>query len=251
MCGIAGFNLSPEERVDAVTLTKALLLAIEERGRHATGTAYFEDGSPYVQKADMTAGDFVEFIDMPTSTTNAILHTRWASQGSPKDNRNNHPIDVGGILGVHNGVLYNDDEIFADIGPEHRIAEVDSEAIFALLLHGPGKPAHALERIEGSAAVAWLECYGDPDSMYVSRVSSSPLNYAFTEAGSFLFASTASAIRAGAEEAGLTIASGPHALGEEVLLRVRNGQIVSRTRFASADRPKTLSATERMALNLD
>lgn len=250
MCGLAGFNLSPDENVNARDLAVALLLNVEERGRHATGAAFFEDGEPFVHKTDMPASEFVEYLDMSPDVTNAILHTRWASQGSPKVNANNHPIDIDGIIGVHNGVIYNDTALFDRIGANLRTAEVDSEAIFATILHGREKAPYALARVEGSAAVAWLDSYGDPDSVHVSRISSSPFVYAFTEAGSYLFASTAKAILDAANTVGMRVAGGPYNLEEGVYSQIRHGEIVTRMRFETADRRFAMTETERKALNL-
>lgn len=250
MCGIGGFNLSPDEAINARDLAVELLLGIEDRGRHATGAAFFEGGEPFVQKTNMRATAFVEHLDMQPTVTNAILHTRWASQGSPSNNANNHPIDVHGLIGVHNGVIFNDDDLFARIGPGKRLAEVDSEAIFATLLHGREKPTQALARVEGSAAVAWLESYGDPDVLHAARVSSSPLVYAFSEAGSFVFASTAEAVTRAMAATGMTLVGGPYPLEEGTYLRVRNGEIVNRVRFQTGTRRAALTETERKALNL-
>lgn len=250
MCGIAGMNLSPDENIDARELATALLLGIEERGRDATGAAFFNGSEPTVQKSDMDATEFVEYLDMNPDATNVILHTRWATKGPYTVNANNHPIDVNGIIGVHNGMVWNDDELFERIGADKRIAEVDSEAIFATLLHGQEKAPHALARVEGSAAVAWIESYGDPDMLHASRVSSSPFVFAFSEAGSFVFASTEKALTAATATVGMKIAGGPYNLEEGVYLRVRHGEIVSRMRFESADRRWAMTATERKALNL-
>ena len=228
-----------------------LLLGIEERGRHATGAAFFEEGNPFIQKTNMAASEFVEYLDMGEGVTNAILHTRWASQGSPTVNDNNHPIDVNGIMGIHNGVIFNDDVLFGRIGPDKRKAEVDSEAIFATLLHGREKAVESLARIEGSAAVAWVESFGDPDVLHASRVSSSPFMYAYTEVGSFVFASTGHALIKAMRAVGMQMATGPHSLPEGTYLRVRNGEILTRMSFTSANqRDRVLTDVERQALNV-
>lgn len=254
MCGIAGANIAPEENVNARDLSIALLLGIEERGRDATGAAFFEDGQPFVQKTDMAASEFVEYLEMKDDVSNIILHTRRTTQGSERNNANNHPVDVNGLIGVHNGVIYNDDALFRRIesltGVNKRIAQVDSEAIFATLLHGQEKAPDALSRVDGSAAVAWIESYGDPDVMHVSRVSFSPVVYAFTEAGSFVFASTEKALRTAMGSVGMRISGGPYTLQERTYLRVRRGEIVLRMRYESLHRREVLSSTERKALNM-
>ena len=250
MCGIAGANLSRDENINARDLAVALLLGIEERGRHATGAAFFEGPECVVQKTNMAASEFVEYLDMAPETRNVILHTRWATKGSPSINDNNHPIDVRGTVGVHNGMIWNDDDLFRAIGSDKRIAQVDSEAIFATLQHSPDKVTTDLGKIEGSAAVAWLSSHGDPEVMHVSRISSSPFVYAFTEAGSFIFASTRAALAKALNAVGLAPAGGPYDMAEGTYLRLRGGEIVSKATFTSADRRWSLTAQERQALGV-
>lgn len=252
ICGIAGWALSPDEKVNANHLAVTLLLGIKERGGHATGAAFFEDGQAYVQKGPIPAPRFVEELQMGPVVPTAVLHTRFGTKGSARENVNNHPIEIPGkILGVHNGCLWNDDDLFAQIGPDKRLGEVDSEAIFAALAYMGDKAPAVLSKIEGSASVAWIEPEGDPYLLHVARVSSSPLVYAFTEAGSFLFASTHRALATAAQETGLDLVGGPYDLREGVYLRVRAGQVIGKHQFEAMNRASVpLTALERRALNL-
>lgn len=248
MCGIAGFSLNPAERVSASRLAGALLLGIEERGRHASGLAWANPTSHevWIQKEAIAASDFVPSIDIHADTRSLIAHTRWATKGSPKNNANNHPIDVNGLVGIHNGCISNDDKLFATIGPSKRIAQVDSEAIFANLLHS-GKPTtQALEELEGSAAVAWLETH-DGRTLHLSRISSSPVVIGLTENGSLLFASTERALRQ-AERAVNIVLSKVFSLGEGAYLTICDGQIIDSQMFSTSARE--LSAIERQALSV-
>ena len=98
MCGIAGFSLNPDENIDARNLSIELLRGIETRGRHATGVAVAIRNAVQVQKAALPASDFVRTLDLDAAATTAILHTRYATQGSPKNPVNNHPIRSGNIV---------------------------------------------------------------------------------------------------------------------------------------------------------
>jgi glutamine phosphoribosylpyrophosphate amidotransferase len=251
MCGIAGWSASPTEKVHARSFARALLMGVRERGGHATGAAFFEGGRAYVQKGPIRTERFVHELDMGPSVPTAVLHTRYATKGSRHVNANNHPIEIPGrVLGVHNGCVRNDDALFEEIGADKRIAEVDSEAIFAALTYLDGKPEAALSKVRGSAAVAWIEPEGDQYTLHAARISSSPLVYGFTKAGSFVFASTRWALASACREVGLDLADGPHDLPEGTYLRVRAGVVVAKRTFAVEQRTTGLSALERRALNL-
>ena len=72
---------------------------------------------------------------MPAAATEALVHVRDYTKGHPTLLANNHPIRHGSVVGIHNGIILNDEAIFERHGIEH--AEpgmtVDSEAIFALM----------------------------------------------------------------------------------------------------------------------
>jgi len=230
-------------------IAAAMLLGIEERGRHATGIAWDNQGQTWLDSAAVPATTYTRALPdtLGFAPTTFIGHTRWATQGSPEAPGNNHPIDVRGIVGIHNGVIYNDDDLFELIGPEKRIAEVDSEAIFAYLLHSGLSVTDALADLRGSAAVAWYDVT-DPTTLHLARVSSSPLMLARTDDGSLLFASTTSCLRNTAQACGLDL-WGHRSVEEGTYLQVRHGEIVHEETFGAAA-PRELSDIERRALNL-
>ena len=86
------------------------------------------------------------------------MHVRDYTKGHPTIEANNHPIRHGSVVGIHNGIIVNDEEIFAHYGFEraHPDMTVDSEAIFALAEHAAGSP-EALEELHGAMATAWLD----------------------------------------------------------------------------------------------
>lgn len=97
------------------------------------------DGRVDLLKKPIPACQFVELpeykdlLASPGQQTTLILgHTRLPTKGDPACERNNHPIQAGPILGVHNGQIKNDDALFAKFGYP-RQAEVDSEIIFRML----------------------------------------------------------------------------------------------------------------------
>jgi glutamine phosphoribosylpyrophosphate amidotransferase len=237
ICGLAGFALSHTERCDARALASALLLGIVERGRHATGAAWHDGPRVAVQKEAVPATSFVHRLAMPAGARTAVLHTRWETQGSSRNIDNVHPIRQGPLYGTHNGCLANDDELFDEIGPDKRIAQVDSEAIFAALVHLPGSTGDVLGRLRGSVAVAWLDDRDRVETLHAARVSSSP----------FVYASTERALLAAMRNAGMDLAGAPAHLPEGVALRVQHGRVVGKDRFETA-RGRALTSTERQAI---
>src|SRR5215471_8867972 len=136
MCGIAGYSLSPESTIDRTLAAQALLAGISERGADAVGYAHRgEDGSVAVSKLRGGASALLDEISLPASATQVLLHTRDHTKGHPDIDANNHPIRHRSVVGVHNGVIANDDELFDRYRIERHEPHmtVDSEAIFALM----------------------------------------------------------------------------------------------------------------------
>src|SRR5206468_9127883 len=111
------------------------------------------------------------------------------TKGHPSLAANNHPVRHGSVVGIHNGIIKNDDELFQT----HRIARaepemtVDSEIIFALAERSHGRTADALRQLHGSMATAWLD-EGRPE-LLLARGLGRPLWLGHTKSELF-FAST-------------------------------------------------------------
>lgn len=225
MCGIAGFSINPGSKIDAQRLAAALLEQIIQRGQDATGVGWTApDGTVFYAKAPIDAFEFIEDaihqIDPDSKTV--VLHTRYATKGSPEDNDNNHPIIRPGIVGVHNGVITNDDEIF-DILRAERVGVVDSEAAFALLSDCELHATESLALLDGRVALGWIETER-PDDLHIARWSGSPLAWGQTTTGSFVFASTLPLLQAAGRKAGLKFTLTEN-LPEGWYLRVRGGRV--------------------------
>jgi glucosamine 6-phosphate synthetase-like amidotransferase/phosphosugar isomerase protein len=194
MCGIAGYCLDAKHysRIATSDLAGQMLYDIEHRGQHATGAAWINPrtGRRVISKAATSATNFVPKAGarLCEGATTAILHTRYATQGSPQVASNNHPIPRGKIVLTHNGHISNDTELFRQLGVP-RVGQVDSEAVAALIAFSEGKPWEILPEIYGTAALAWIAQH-DPRTLHLARVNSSPLWLAQASTGSLFYGST-------------------------------------------------------------
>jgi glucosamine 6-phosphate synthetase-like amidotransferase/phosphosugar isomerase protein len=210
------------------------LLSIEERGRDACGGAwrnYDNLKEIVVRKHAINASKWMntKADELTVNASSAVLHTRYATQGSPDNALNNHPVCANKLALVHNGHVFNDDELFKRLNVRRR-GQVDSEAIVALLAFGSGSVADLLPQIQGGASVAWLDATDRANVLHVARVRTSPLHVAQTERGSFLFASTKHAVEHSARKVGLKL-SFQWDVPEGTYLKIRDGRIVEEQSF--------------------
>lgn len=162
MCGLVGalaYGEFLEKRLEKIRqesmifLTTELLTLTQPRGKDATGVAtMFADcdymglkmgisAQEFIARFGETEEDYEGYLKIWRKKTRpakiSIGHCRKPSVGGisgPENNKNNHPIKIGDIVGVHNGTLTNHDKIFTNLGCK-RDGNVDSEAIFRLLHH--------------------------------------------------------------------------------------------------------------------
>src|SRR3982751_6857593 len=177
MCGIAGYSLSAKSGLDRTLAAQSLLAGIAERGADAVGYAHRGPGAQYptVVKQRTAASQLLDRIDVPADATELLVHVRDYTKGHPSISANNHPVRHGPVVGIHNGIILNDDELLAPFScarSEPRMT-VDSEAIFALAAHSHNDPL-ALEELEGSLAAAWLDSRV-PDTISAARGAGRPL----------------------------------------------------------------------------
>jgi glucosamine 6-phosphate synthetase-like amidotransferase/phosphosugar isomerase protein len=229
MCGIAGYSLNPASSVPRTLAAQALLAGIAERGADAVGYAHRGEGAATaVHKRRSGATELLDELHVPEAATQVLVHVRDYTKGHPKIEANNHPIAHGAVVGIHNGIIVNDEEIFARYGFEraHPEMTVDSEAIFALAEHAEGDPA-ALEELHGAMATAWMD-ERIPGMLFVARAVGRPL-WIGTAGKELFFASTRDALEV--LERTIRLSLHKRELDEGTLLRVENGRIVSSHRF--------------------
>ena len=120
------------------------MVELQPRGIDAAGIAVINEGEesrvfkkPLRPERFVARPMFDQMLDSIGPQTNFImLHARATTVGSTDNNFNNHPIIVEPIVGIHNGTLYNEDQLFSNFDAHFgRTGDVDSEVIFKLYLH--------------------------------------------------------------------------------------------------------------------
>jgi len=149
MCGIFGIANYSERRLstwrknDISKLTINLLHESEIRGTDASGICILSDNSVGVFKDGVKGSEIKNFspfksllerISEKNKFKSLIGHTRAQTKGPSEFNENNHPIIANKTIGVHNGIIINDDLLFAKYKNKiEREGTVDSEIIFRLI----------------------------------------------------------------------------------------------------------------------
>ncbi|MGZ8707215.1 MAG: class II glutamine amidotransferase [Gaiellaceae bacterium] len=193
------------------------------------GYAYRSPGAPIaVHKQRSGATALLERISVPEEATKLLVHVRDFTKGHPSLSGNNHPIRHGSVVGIHNGIIKNDDELFA----QHRIARsepemtVDSEIIFALAELSRGRTAEVLQQLYGSMATAWLD--EGRSELVLARGLGRPLWIGHTKSELF-FASTRIALELVESYVGIKLRKSE--LPEGTVAIVESGKIVARESF--------------------
>jgi len=230
MCGIAGYSLAPGSRVERTLAAQALLAAIAERGADAVGYAYRlpGEGQPTVVKQRTAASKLIERISVPGEARQLLVHVRDYTKGHPSIAANNHPVRHGPVVGIHNGIIVNDDELLGchDCARAEPRMTVDSEAIFAVAAHSRSNAA-ALEELHGSLAAAWLD-EREPELVHLARGVGRPLWLGAGSEGIF-FASTKHGLEV--VERYCRISLRKRELRDGTLLALADGRPVRRARW--------------------
>ena len=190
MCGIGGFYRGSVGETPT-TFINNLWCSLEDRGTHAAGVVigWADSDRPISQKAANKASDCLEMLSKAKgqNTEYVLLHTRFTTQGSTKNNGNNHPVIGHGITLTHNGVLSNDAHIFNKLKIDP-LYDVDTEAINAAL--SVKSPKWMIENIQGSMSIAWVETDKSPDEVHLLTNGRNPLVIGRTIDNHVIWAST-------------------------------------------------------------
>lgn len=149
MCGILGITFLDSAIKEQSGMVKYVLRGLlsesASRGRNATGIAVIQEKDIVVVKEPVSAHQLIGSSEFNTAcsgyinenTISILGHCRLKTKGTPRIRHNNHPIIANNVIGVHNGMIVNDDVLFEKYKKKcksfKRKAEVDSEIIFRLV----------------------------------------------------------------------------------------------------------------------
>lgn len=181
MCGIVGYI--GNEHAAPILLDG--LSKLEYRGYDSAGIAVRDsDGNINIVKAKGRLKGLIEKTDSGNAVpgTCGIGHTRWATHGEPSEtNAHPHMSDDGNVVGVHNGIIENYQELKEKLLKKGYsfYSSTDTEVAIKLVdyyykkyEHTPVDAInHAMVRIRGSYAFAFI--FKDyPDEIFVARKDS-------------------------------------------------------------------------------
>jgi Glucosamine 6-phosphate synthetase, contains amidotransferase and phosphosugar isomerase domains len=211
-----------------------MLSAGEIRGRDASGFAFVGPSGDGMYKKDLPGGK-LHVGRLPVDATAMILHTRQSTHGDPRDMDNNHPVvsPSGNIRLVHNGVIYNHEDIRELLGKVGKtLPEVDSSVIPALIEE---YGIEATSELGGYASAAWFD-RETGDTIHLARFKTSTVFIAPLWDGSFAFASTADILAKALTRTGVAwFGAYPQpfeSLSEGEYLQIMGGDIITESKVS-------------------
>jgi glucosamine--fructose-6-phosphate aminotransferase (isomerizing) len=181
LCGIFGILISDNHKLSSKELMQIvnyMFKLSESRGKEASGLSLRFGDSIYVLKEPISSSRLVktsnykDLFNQKLKTegyNNAQIkapvlvlgHSRLQTNGKSEINTNNQPVVKDGAIGIHNGIIVNDDKLWKSFPILNKKYDVDTEVFLSLLqmFRAQGKSIVeavrlVFENIEGSASVA-------------------------------------------------------------------------------------------------
>lgn len=153
MCGIFGWqwrNETVPPRDMRVRLATLLGDRNDNRGGKSWGWAALPTAGRDKTLIDRGLGLIVGEASNMASHSALMGHTRQPTTGAVIK-ENSHPFEFGHIIGAHNGMVHNDDDL-AKKYPERKGFQVDSQHIFAHMAEG-----RDMKELECYGAIEWID----------------------------------------------------------------------------------------------
>ena len=147
MCGIFGLvtnNKKSFSKREFKKLIDNLFIFSATRGKEAAGIAFQNEENINILKESGTPNQFIKknsyiellekmFNQSKDNNISLIGHSRLVTNGLTSQSYNNQPVIVPKIVGVHNGIITNDKELWKANEDLERDYVVDTEIILKLL----------------------------------------------------------------------------------------------------------------------
>ena len=240
MCSLFGFldyqGIIPHKVLRK--LTQSLANAAEERGTDATGISYVNKGKVVIYKRPKAAHKL--HLNPPEGTRVVMGHTRMTTQGSEKNNTNNHPFygKTGNISWslAHNGILHNDMELRKD--KQLPVTSIETDSYVAVqLIESQNKLdfdslRYMAEEVNGSFTFSLLD---DKNSLYLVKGSNPLCLLHFESLGLYVYTSTESIMKNALKRVGLhKFASERIEADEGDMIKIDKDGNITRSQFQPA-----------------
>jgi glucosamine--fructose-6-phosphate aminotransferase (isomerizing) len=156
MCGIFGFVVHKDAGYDHAFIKKSLKMLAqlsESRGKDSSGLVFRNESTRefHVFKGAVYLNDLVKNKDVTDQmermlrsscnnltggerNTFAVMgHSRLVTNGSQLNDVNNQPVVKDGVIGIHNGIIVNENELWSTHPETQRTYEIDTEVMLALI----------------------------------------------------------------------------------------------------------------------
>lgn len=145
MCGIFGILGEQNEnfsKKDYKNCLDKLFVLSESRGKEASGFAYKSNKVNYLKtphpasilvKSKVYNDEINNYLISKKQLYSTIGHSRLVTNGYEHENNNNQPFAKNGIVGVHNGIIVNDSDLWIKYSDEAKFSDLDSELIPTLI----------------------------------------------------------------------------------------------------------------------
>lgn len=210
MCGIFGVAAAKNGRLDPRSLRRALSTLAHEsqsRGKDSSGLVFYDDSAQAcrVIKGAVKLGDLLRAREARRLLSDALGawaeehdgasfavmgHSRLVTNGTQLDDENNQPIVKDGLIGIHNGIIVNDDAIWEANPDLQRQCKIDTEVMLAMLRKqldmghdSPAAIARTNRQIEGTVSTAIL----DPGSRSMTLFTNNGSLYTLSNKEDVLF----------------------------------------------------------------
>jgi hypothetical protein len=192
MCGIFGIIGASDSDLPVVAIEKTiryLFILSSSRGKEASGIAIKAGQSIEVLKEPIIGTKLIKLeeykdllskkfkngnhnnrVKMPFAV---VGHSRLVTNGSSSLNINNQPVISSGAIGIHNGIIVNDNDLWTKFPNLEKKFQVDTEIFLSLLQYFRKQKQSIVEatkntyyHIKGSASVSVL--FDNSDSVLLS-----------------------------------------------------------------------------------